>query len=334
MATATTTTPASSINVERRTDRSMAMFLMQHVMKPLKPVLVTKPKPLPAGSPVLDINKSVAKQCEVSERKVDDIHIYDIAQKRPSLSDSSISKPGQRFKKRVYYFAGGGWQSPPTSEHWKIMGEIVSQLPDTVVSLTSYPLAPNSAAPIAFPQLMKLYATVLKEAEDSQEEVIFAGDSAGGNIILALTLHALLEDPDCRVPKALIAIAPSTDLGRGNPDIQALEKHDPLLRIPFIVDTAKSWRGEWDAKDVRVSPLFADVAALARRGVKVHGVTGGYDILSPDGILFRDKCNEAGVAGEWLHWEKQMHCFFLAFPFKLRESVEAVDWIIDVLRRS
>jgi acetyl esterase/lipase len=312
----------------------MAMFLMQHLMKPLKPILVTKPKPQPAGSPALNINKSVAKACNVTARMVDDTHIYDVAQKRASSSDSSASEPAPKPRKRVYYFAGGGWQSPPTSEHWKVVGEIVSRLPDTVVSLTSYPLAPNSAAPIAFPQLMKLYATVLKEAEDAQEEVIFAGDSAGGNIILALTLHALLEDPDCRVPKALIAIAPSTDLGRDNPDIQALEKHDPLLRIPFIVDTAKSWRGEWDAKDARVSPLFADVAVLARRGVKVHGVTGGYDILSPDGILFRDKCSDAGVAGSWLHHEKQMHCFFLAFPYKLRESVEAVNWIINVLRKS
>jgi acetyl esterase/lipase len=275
----------------------------------------------------------VSKRCDVTERKVNDIHIYDITQKRSSSSSSPVSEPPLRPRKRVYYFAGGGWQSPPTNEHWKIIGEIVTQLPDTVVSLTSYPLAPNSAAPVAFPQLMNLYSTILKEAEVAQEDVIFAGDSAGGNIILALTLHALHEDPDCRVPKALIAIAPSTDLGRGNPDIQALEKHDPLLRIPFIVDTAKSWRGEWDAKDVRVSPLFADVTALAKRGVKVHGVTGGYDILSPDGILFRNKCSDAGVVGEWLHWDKQMHCFFLAFPYRLRESVEAVEWIVDVLRR-
>jgi acetyl esterase/lipase len=336
MANATTAAAAaaSSINVVQRTDRSIAMFLMQHVMKPLKPVLITKPKPLPAGSPVLEINKSVSKQCDVHERKVDDIHLYDITRKTSLSSHTSADAPPQRPTKRIYYFAGGGWQSPPTSEHWKVIGEIASRLPDAVVSLVSYPLAPNSAAPVAFPQLMSLYATILKDAEEAQEEVILAGDSAGGNIILAITLHALSEDPECRCPKALLAIAPSTDLGRDNPDIQALEKHDPLLRIPFIADTAASWRGEWDAKDPRVSPLFADVAPFARRGVKVHGVTGGYDILSPDGILFRNKCRDAGVVGEWLHWEKEMHCFFLAFPFKLKESVQAVDWIIDILRRS
>ena len=94
--------------------------------------------------------------------------------------------------------------------------------------------------------------------------------------------------------------------------MQAIEKHDPLFRIPDIKETARKWRADWDATDARVSPLMADVSLLARRGVKVHGVVGRYDILSCDAILFREKCEQAGVEGQWLDWDKQMHCFPLA----------------------
>ena len=62
-------------------------------------------------------------------------------------------------------------------------------------------------------------------------------------------------------------------------------------------------------------------------------MTGGYDILTPDGLLFRDRLVEAGVGGSWLHWEKQMHVFPLAWRYGLRESREAKDWCVDVLRK-
>lgn len=34
------------------------------------------------------------------------------------------------------------------------------------------------------------------------------------------------------------------------------------------------------------------------------------------------------MKGDWLEWQKQMHCFPLMFPFHVREAVDAIDWII------
>lgn len=223
---------------------------------------------------------------------------------------------------------------PASSEHWALCAEFASQLPDTTVSIVSYPLAPNSPAPVTIPHLLRLYNHIMRDAQDANENVIFAGDSAGGNIILCLTLLALVEDENAPCPSALLAICPSTDLRRHNPDIQVIAKHDPLLNIPFINRTALNWRGEWEAGDPRISPLLANIEPFVRRSIKIHGVVGRYDILSPDAILFREKCSLAGVQGEWLEWDKQMHCFPLTWGFKLPEGVAAKDWMVDVLRRS
>lgn len=67
--------------------------------------------------------------------------------------------------------------------------------------------------------------------------------------------------------------------------------------------------------------------------MQVHGITGGYDILTPDGLLFRDRLVKAGVGGSWLHWEKQMHVFPLAWRYMLRESQEAKDWAVETIRK-
>lgn len=223
---------------------------------------------------------------------------------------------------------------PASGEHWKLCTEFADKLPHISIAVVSYPLSPNSPAPISFPQMMKMYRQLLTEAEEAGEGVILGGDSAGGNIVLCLALAALAEDDSRPVPKAVLAISPSCDLRRSNPEIQVIAKHDPLLRMPFIKETARKWHADWDAADPRVSPLMADVTPLASRGVKVHGVVGSYDMLSADANLFRDKCDKAGVEGEWLEWDKQMHCFPLAWPYKLPESVAAKDWILEVLRRS
>ena len=323
-------TRKSTIKVTHRNDRSSSVLLLQHVIKIFNEQIIKPGKPYPAGSPQLEPLKSVLETCDVKERIVEGVYIYDI------LPKHAITQNGDapRKTRQLYYFAGGGWSMAPSSQHWKLCAEFASKLPGISISLVSYPLSPNSAAPSAFPQMMKMYRQLLKEAGEAGKGVILAGDSAGGNIVLCLTLAALAEDESAPAPKALLAISPSCDLQRNNPDMQAIEKHDPILRRPFIIETATKWRGEWDAADPRVTPNMADVTPLAQRGVKVHGVVGGYDMLYPDAVIFRDKCAQAGVEGEWLDWEKQMHCFPLAWLYKLPESVEAKDWILDVLRRS
>ena len=68
--------------------------------------------------------------------------------------------------------------------------------------------------------------------------------------------------------------------------------------------------------------------------MKVHSVTGGHDILTSDTILFREKCKTAGIDGEWLEWNKQIHCFPIAFTYRLPKSVRGKDWVIDVLKKT
>ncbi|PSN75377.1 alpha/beta-hydrolase [Corynespora cassiicola Philippines] len=328
----------SSIRITHRSERSLYTQLIHLICRPLRNILGRPKEQHPEGSIKLKPHKIILRTCTVSERNVCGIYIYDIFPRRT---------PKDEAKKRIYYFCGGGWQSPPSSQHWQLCAKLARQMPDTAISMVSYPLAPNNAAPQSIPKLMELYRALMQAADEAGDKVILSGDSSGGNLVLCLVLEALRQDAENAEnagvvslkpghvphPAAVMAICPSTDLTRSNPDIEKLKKVDPILTPDFIKSTAKAWQGDWDPTDRRLSPVNADFSLLANSDIKVHGVTGGYDILGPDGIIFRDKCAKAGVRGEWLHWEKQMHCFILTWPYGVPEGRQGTGWIIDILRK-
>jgi acetyl esterase/lipase len=290
-------------------------------------------EPLPAGSPKLKPHYTShgSRICEIKETFIADTWIYSYSCLTSELNTAK--------KHKIYYFSGGGFRGGPTKEHWTLCAELCTQLPDHEVNLVSYPLVPNSPAASSLPHLERLYEALKLEALEQGSWITLMGDSAGGNIVLVLGVYAAtkwLEDAAnkdrlCPV-RCVFAICPATDLRHENIEIDAKESKDPLLSRKIIEEVAKGWYGEMSASDPRISPALADLSVLQQADIKVDGVLGGYDILAPEGVAFREKLLEVGVKGDWLEWEKQMHCFVLMFQYRLPEPSAAKDWILDVLR--
>jgi acetyl esterase/lipase len=318
----------SSIEITKKTDRSLITHIFHSVIRPIGPMIVKIRTIHPPGSPRLTFPDKIKKKCIVTESEVDGIYQYDVVAKTTNL---------EKCKHRIFYFAGGGWQSTPSSHHWKYFSVLANGLPRSVLTVVSYPLAPNSPAPVSLPQLSKWYNSVMQQSKQNGEVVTFAGDSAGGNIVLALVLDILRQDPAAIAPYSILAICPSVDLTRLNPEIRKVEKDDPIMRLNFAESTAAAWcgLGRDDAirvDDPKVSPLEAEISLFRRGNVIVDGLTAGYDILGPDGRIFRDKLQKEGIKGKWLDWDKMMHCWPLSASYGLfPESQEALDWIVDVL---
>ncbi|RAR04128.1 esterase lipase [Stemphylium lycopersici] len=326
------TKPGSSIQLAYRHDRTFLMSVVQSLVRLMRSQIGNRTPNHEDGSVRLNPSKSNLCQCTLRERTVCGLHIYDVV---------PPNEPEKTSKKRIYYFAGGSWQEPPSPQHYKICAKLAKEMTDTSISIVSTPLAPNDPASTSFPMCQKTYRALMAEAGEAGERVILAGDSSGANIALCLVLEALREDSKQEGleikhnshPVAIMTICASTDLTRNNPDIEKVAPKDPLLTPKIIRATAKAWQGDWDPADRRISPINGDISLLAKNGIKVHGITAGCDVLSPDGILFREKCAEAGVDGEWVHWERQMHCFVLTMPYGLTEAKHAVQWIVDVLKK-
>ncbi|KEQ99348.1 hypothetical protein AUEXF2481DRAFT_35250 [Aureobasidium subglaciale EXF-2481] len=325
------------MEITTRCDKSTPISLLQTIIKPFRPRLIKPKKEFPAGSPYLDVHKAANKRCNVTERQVEGIWLYDM---KPKYTSSPKKDEIATRTRHVFYFAGGGWQMPPSPEHWKLCAELCHRSKDTTVTMVSYPLAPNSPAKDSLPLLERLYPYLFPttETEKSTTEVIFAGDSAGGNVALGLVVKVLASTPSAPVPNKIVLISPALDLRKQpvasssfSADLVAADKKDPLLGIPFTNGTAENWSRGTDAETPWISPVLADVGVFRERGVKVYGITAGADVLAPPARHFAEVCREQGVGGRWLHWEGLMHCFVLAFCYGIKEGKEGLDWIVGVM---
>lgn len=322
------------MKVTKRQDRSIPTALLQTTVRPFGSLISKPGKHLSAGSPRLDTDTCTAEVCHINERKVDDIWIYDVSANPASLKSGSEPRDGNLRKRRVYYIAGGSFCMPPSSDHWKFLAELSQTVPGVQISLLSPPLAPHSPAPLAYPEMLQLYKTLMTQSNEVDESVFFAGDSSGANLALSLVFSGLRDFPMVKGPKNILLISPVVDLSLTNPTIKELEEHDPVLRLQIEVDTAKSWAASWNLDDPRLSPIYAHLTKLREGAINVHGVVGTYDLLTPDAIRFRERCEEMGIGGHWLEWEKQMHCFPIAWHYHLPESIQGKDWIVDLLSQT
>ncbi|ERF70612.1 hypothetical protein EPUS_02478 [Endocarpon pusillum Z07020] len=331
--------------------RSIPTASLQTLIKPLRTRLVQPGKPLPAGSQKLEVPNSIQSDHEVKEYCIENVWIYDISLKHAAGESAPTNTRRDSKHHRLLYFAGGSFQSPPSNNHWKFLSKLVKELhPTYVITVVSYPLAPNSPAPSSLPVLETLLRTILQQAAQDSVPITLAGDSSGGNIAISLALKAVpsinhhLEGAQSQTLSSMgeggtplrnvLLISPVLDMRCTNPQISEADKHDPVLSASYIEDVAKTWSANLPRDDPAVSPLLADLTPLKRAGVKVHGVLGTFDVLAPDADLFRERLESVGVEGEWLVWEKQMHCFPLAWHYGLEESVRGVEWVVDVLKRN
>ncbi|KAM0256834.1 hypothetical protein ACHAPA_012004 [Fusarium lateritium] len=338
-----------NFHVDERSGRSFPSRLIHAVIKPIKPRLVEFGKVSSADPTRCKPSRGARKRCDVEERDIEGVWTYDLTPTSPNGEKRS-------YARRILYFAGGGWQAPPTGQHWTFCAEIVHRLQDTRLTIISYPLAPKDPVQVSFPAICKTYNALLKESSDLGERVVVAGDSSGGNISLCVVTWTMREQ-DVRAvkpPSAILAITPTTDLSHNNPDIAPVDKVDPILSEEAINDTASKWAPgpsnvdqqdhqtqegrekngilNWTVDDPRVSPIHADLTGCIRNKVKIHGITASHDVLGPEAVEFRERCRKEGVNGEWLAWGDQMHCFPLAYKYGLKESKQGLEWIIDVLK--
>ncbi|KAG6362196.1 hypothetical protein INS49_010426 [Diaporthe citri] len=332
------------MELDQRTDRSIYSVVLQALIRPFKPHLVAPKGTFAAGSPRLEHDKRIMGGVTVVERRQEDIWLYDMVthDKNGDDDDNKNKKPATK-RKRMYYIAGGGWQSPPSGQHWKFCAEVARRVPGLVVTIVSAPLAPASPAATTLPALRRLFASFPSQGSgrDDGEQVILAGDSSGANIVLSLALDGLSKSKreedgaGTRQPMSLLIISPAVDLrpmGAGAGETRALARRDPVLTVGSHNGEAAAWAQGVDRSEGCISPAVADVGVLATAGVRLVGVTGGHDILTPAALGFRDACAGGGVAGAWLHWEGQMHCFPLAFMYGLPEAVRAKDWVVEQIR--
>ena len=201
---------------------------------------------------------------------------------------------------------GGGYVGA-MRRHYKQMAGLYSEVGGgaTVVTV-DYRVAPEHPFPAALEDALEAYEWLLEQGYKN-DQIILAGDSAGGGLAMALchTLKARWRG----TPAGIVAMSPWTDLTlsgssyKDNYDIDPVfgnERSELIFENPYV--------GDADPKDPRISPLFGDFYGFPPMLIQV----GTDEMLLSDSISVAEKAKSAGVKVRLSVYPGMFHVFQMA----------------------
>jgi monoterpene epsilon-lactone hydrolase len=261
--------------------------------------------------PAAPLPTSLRNLCEVQERQVDGQRVHTLIPKE------------KRSNKHIIYTHGGAYVNPLLKAHWGIIEQIIRRTGATF-TVPLYPLAPEHDYRAAFVELEKVYRAVI--AKTSAENVILAGDSAGGGLALAQAM--LYRDKGLPTPSRVALFSPWLDITLSNPGTTAVEKDDPMLGIAGLRFAGKSWAGTTDPKSPMLSPIFGNLANLP----PIDIFQGTADIFIADARRFKVLLESAGGSIRLYEYAGAIHVFVGATFTP--EAKSALDTLASNLARS
>lgn len=218
---------------------------------------------------------------------------------------------------------GGGYIGGLKNSYRNLAGLYSEAGKGAAVLSLDYRLAPEHTFPAALEDALAAYEWALNMGY-SEDDVILAGDSAGGG--LALGLCHYLKDNNRRLPRAIIAMSPWTDLTASGPSYKDNVDIDPVFGSRPEVVIGSSYIGEDKGENPYISPVFGDFTGFPKLLIQV----GTDEMLLSDSQSVRDKAVAAGVAVEYTEYQGMFHVFQLAGKL-MPESKQAWEQIKEFI---
>jgi hormone-sensitive lipase len=247
-------------------------------------------------------------------------------------------KPLELHKKVIIHIHGGGFMSMSSASHQAYTRIWSTEVGVPVISI-DYRLAPQHPYPAALDDVWQVWNWLVNQGEAQLgiklSQYVIVGDSAGGNLALALTYKILKNNFE--PPTGLLLAYPALNLDQNNfsPSLMfALE--DLLVPHTFLKLCLESYmQSNEDPKQPTISPLYIEEEIL-RSFPKVRTMVGGDDPLHDDCFRFTNRLIKSGVDAKLAVFSGACHGS-LNFCVKggVKESMEVVNkgtiWIKEIL---
>lgn len=215
----------------------------------------------------------------------------------------------------LLYLHGGGWCVHLPLAYRRHARELARRSGLRVL-LPDYRLAPEHPHPAALQDCVAAYRWLLAQGTPAAR-IAVAGDSAGGNLTLALLMR--LKAEGLPQPACAAVLSPLTDFSglsssfefNAGSDVMFSRAAETLLKDPYVRDTPLT--------DPGISPLYGDWRGLPP--LLFHASAA--EMLLCDSVRAAERARMAGVTVRERIWPGLPHVFQL---FRvLREAREALD---------
>jgi acetyl esterase/lipase len=230
---------------------------------------------------------------------------------------------GANPEKLIFYVHGGGYVSGSCSDHRAIVAKFAKNTGVTNL-VYEYRLAPENPFPAAIDDSVKVYQWLLVSGF-KPENILIAGESAGGGLCLAILLA--LKEQNIALPVAAVAISPWTDLTCSSDSYRTKNKVS-LAPLNSWTVFSKNYIGKNQATNPLISPLYGDLKGLPPILIN----SGVDDELFEDGEKFFLKAKSAGVDISFTAGIGMVHCYPLLAPM-FPEATQAMNEIVEFTRQ-
>ncbi|XP_041091130.1 hormone-sensitive lipase-like isoform X4 [Polyodon spathula] len=168
-----------------------------------------------------------------------------VKQEGSSLNIDLRSKPrrGPPSKYLLVHFHGGGFVAQTSKSHEPYLKSWAHELDAPILSI-DYSLAPEAPFPRALEECFFAYCWALKNCHllgSTAERVCLAGDSAGGNLCLTVSMRAA--SYGVRLPDGIMTAYPATLLTATASPSRLLTLIDPLLPLSVLSKCLSAYAG-------------------------------------------------------------------------------------------
>jgi len=149
------------------------------------------------------------------------------------------------------------------------------------------------------------------------------GDSAGGG--LGLSYAMTIKDSAIKQPSKLILYSPWLDVSMTNPAIDEYVDTDYILDKKALIEAAKSYVGDGELTDPRVSPIYGDFEGLG----EILMFFGTHEMFYGDALKLQEILNSEEYDIRFSFYPEMQHVWILG-PIEETELTlqETYDFIL------
>jgi epsilon-lactone hydrolase len=227
--------------------------------------------------------------------------------------------------RRLLYIHGGGWTAGGLDSHRPLSARL-SAATGCAVLAVDYRLAPEHPFPAGLDDCVASYRWLREHGPHgaaAARSLFVAGDSAGGNLTLALLFA--LKQRGLPQPNAAVPISPATDFLATGDSFRTRAARDPIINAGpegIRMLSLLYLQGRVKPEDPLASPLYGDFRGLPPLLFHV----GDAEVLLDDSTRAAERARAAGVDVTLEVFPDMPHVWHAFAPF-LPEATRAIEQI-------
>lgn len=239
-------------------------------------------------------------------------------------------RPDARANEVLYFLHGGGFSFGTPANYRHFLSRLCQRAHIAQAWVPDYRLVPEKPFPAGLEDVVQVWKEMIQHHDPAN--IVLGGDSAGGNLSLALCMackqqglplpkRVYLSSPWLDVTLAIDDTRPEvSDAFLGRDEIKARQWIKSMFADPYATTH--------DRKNPLISPVLGDLSGLPPIYVQVSED----ELFMPDSLLLIRRAREMSLSCEVDVWKEMFHDFPIFAP-RMKEAntalLTAASWLKD-----